>query len=68
MDHLYETMKKKRTAQLLIKLVNDPYQENQIKFAYLLLKSSTDFGLLIKLIGCFICDQMGEAGELAIRQ
>jgi hypothetical protein len=68
LDHLYETMKKKRTTTLYIKLINDSYQENQFRYAYLLLKTHTDYGLLEKSLSCFLCEQMGEVGEQIIRE
>ena len=68
LDHFHEILKKKRSSDILIKLVTDPYVENQIRYTYLLSKTQLEFGTLFKVISCFICEQMGESGTLAARQ
>lgn len=55
LDHLYETLKKKRIVTLSIKLINDVYLENQVRYAYLVMRTPTDFGFIEKAVSCFLC-------------
>lgn len=68
LDQLDETCKKKMVTSIEIKLINDSYQEQHCKLAYLLLKTHTDYGLLIKSLSCYLCEQMGEEGERIIQE
>lgn len=54
-------------AHLFLKLINDPYLEHQVRYAYLIVKTSTDFGELYRVVGCFICEKMGDEGRQTIR-
>jgi hypothetical protein len=68
LDTFYEIFKKKRTAHLFVKVVMDPYLAQQLKSAYIVTRTLTDYGFLTTTVECFPCEQMGETGELLLRQ
>jgi hypothetical protein len=68
LGHLHEALKKKKPVELRLRNVYDRYVENQLQGTYLLVESQMDYGTLLTAVGGFLSDQMGSAGEEAVRR
>lgn len=68
LGHLHEALKKKKAVELRLRNVYDRYVENQLQGTYLLVESQMDYGSLQTAVGSFLSDQMGSAGEEAVRR
>lgn len=55
LDHLDETLKNKLITTVDIKLINDPYREQEVNYSYLLLVTQADYGLSVKSLTCYLC-------------
>ena len=56
LDFLHEAYKKKKTGQLFIKIIWDPYIQNTIRHSYMIGKLQTDIGYITKAIQCILSD------------
>ncbi len=54
LSHLTRCLKKKRSTHLYIKNICDRYMENQVKQSYLVLETKVEFGIIFKMVGCFV--------------
>jgi hypothetical protein len=63
LPHLTRCLKKKRAAHLYIKNICDRYLENEVRQSYLVMETKTESGTILKMVGCFVSEQMGEEGE-----